>query len=349
MTRRVWFGAVVVLSALVSVLASTDLGSAAPVPSPAPSAASVPGTPGALQVSWHNLGLSHAPVGRNRFGFAWDAADHRAVLYGGYNYLLNNPFLTDTWTYAAGNWTQLSPTVHPSAPYGLKLVYFPPLKGVIAFGGEALWGTAYYNDTWLFRHGNWTQLFPATSPPRRSEYTMAYDPGRQDIVLFGGTDGSSQELQDTWVFNGTTWAKLNLSFHPSGRQAASMVYDPIEGGVLLFGGSNASHGAAPGTWLFARGSWHDLRSTNTPLRVWTPVAVTANGTPVFLGGQRSNTIYNTTYEFYAASWHMIAVASAPAVRENGAMIYDVRDGYPLYFGGNNPFASTFYNDTLALY
>jgi hypothetical protein len=285
-------------------------------------------------LAWHLVKTTHAPAKRNWFGMAYDAADNYTVLFGGYNGFTST-FHSDTWSFVAGKWTPLHLATHPSGDSGLVLVYDPALKGVVAFGGEAPIGSAYYNDTWLFQHGAWTQLSPSSSPPPRSQYAMAYDTADAQLVLFGGYNGGAQELSDTWVFNGTTWAKVASTAGPEGRQFASMVYDRLTHQTLLVGGQNVTLGPTTDTWSFHAGSWTLVAGSNTQSRVHTPIASMGNGTPMYFGGQSASnsTLYNTSFEFFGGSWHMVSFANAPSPRENGGLVYDAKDGHMMDFGG----------------
>jgi hypothetical protein len=302
--------------------------------------------PSAHRLGWHSILPPTSPGARNRLGFVYDPADNYSVMYGGYTGV---GFYNDTYSYAGGKWTKLSPTKNPTAPTGLRLVYDPAFPGVLAFGGEKPYGAAYYNDTWVFHAGNWTQLHPKVSPPARSQYAMAYDVVDAEVVLFGGYDGSN-DLADTWTFNGTTWAPAYSANVPMGREQATMVYDGVTAQTLMFGGWNkTSGGPTHGTWMFRGGHWKMLTSTNTPLRSWTPATTLPNGTPIFFGGEQggASNLLNSTFEFYGGAWHWLPLRGAPAQRANEGLTYDARDGYVVMFGGVGNYV-TFLNDTWKL-
>jgi hypothetical protein len=338
---RARLGGILAMAAAVAVTGLVVLSSgvgAAPPPGPGPT------------MNWHRISTTVAPGPRDRLGMAYDPTDGYTVLYGGYNYLLGTPFYYDTWAYSAGVWTDLNLSTHPPAPSGFQMAYFPPLHGVVLFGGECPYGGCFYNQTWLFKGGVWTQLHPKQSPPARSQYAMAYDAATKNMVLFGGTDGGNY-LQDTWVFTGKTWKEVSVIIAPPGRYAATMVYDPASKEMLLFGGYNNTFGPTPGTWAFKSGVWWSLSKAKTPSRTWTPAATLPNGTPIFFGGLNAgnSTVYNSSYEFYGGSWHAVVFGSPPAPRTLGGLAYDAADGYTLDFGGVNPNTAQFYNDTNALY
>lgn len=305
------------------------------------------GASASSSLTWTNVTASVAPAPRNWVGMAYDSATGKVVLYGGYNANYGVLF-EDTWVYHGGGWSELVSTYnhssvalspHPNATSGLQMAYDPTLHGVLAFGGQAAYGAAYYNDTWLFKGGHWHQLYPKDSPPARSQYAMAYDPHTQRMVLFGGWDGTTL-LADTWVFNGTNWAKAPTTVAPPARQFAALAYAAGLRSMVLVGGENGSRGI-PGTWAFNGTAWSNLTRANTPaVRIFPYVTDLGNGTPVLFGGQQpgignGNTIpsYNTTYEFFGGSWHLLTTNTPPIARNNGGFAYDAATHCVLLFGG----------------
>ncbi|MBI4769130.1 MAG: hypothetical protein HY784_01625, partial [Chloroflexi bacterium] len=64
---------------------------------------------------------------------------------------------------------------------------FSPASAARAAGTE--YGRGHPAPTALPR---WQQLYPASSPPARSEPGLAYDSARRVAVLFGGYDGDAR-------------------------------------------------------------------------------------------------------------------------------------------------------------
>ena len=52
----------------------------------------------------------------------------------------------------------------------------------------------------------WTQKYPAASPPATFEGALAYDAARSEVVLFGGANESGY-ISGTWVWNGANWTQ----------------------------------------------------------------------------------------------------------------------------------------------
>jgi hypothetical protein len=53
------------------------------------------------------------------------------------------------------------------------------------------------SDTWRWNRSNWTQIHPATVPPNRYNYGMAYGSDSKVTIMFGG-DSTGPERNDTW-------------------------------------------------------------------------------------------------------------------------------------------------------
>lgn len=314
---------------------------------------SAPATPAKARLSWTQLSPSSAPQARKYVQMAYDAHDGYVVLYGGYDPFCGgsgcSTFYYDTWEFLGGNWTQLHPATHPSAPTGMVLAYDPSLNGVLAFGGVSPYGGTYYNQTWLFSGGNWTQLSPAASPPPRAAFSMAYDAADREMVLFGGTNATVPAMRDTWTFNGTTWTRVHSRFNPPASSSGGMVFDALSNWTLMVGEVHGSRWVR-GTWAFHAGQWSLLAGNVTPLPASTPkrylayVSALGNGTPVLFGGEvpgNPYAKYNATYEFFDGGWHEMRLTGAPPPLANGGLVDDAADGYDLLFGGGQANLASF--------
>jgi len=106
--------------------------------------------------------------------------------------------------------------------------------------------------------GNWTQQLTTNLPTPREAAGMAYDSAHSQIVLFGGSTGTSP-LSDTWVWDGSVWTQKLLVPTPSARSSPAMAYDPVHGQTVLFGGNTANPGASlislKDTWTWNGMEW----------------------------------------------------------------------------------------------
>jgi hypothetical protein len=93
---------------------------------------------------------------------------------------------------------------------------------------------------------------------------MAYDPGTDRMILFGGVTGGQEEpLADTWAYDydTNTWTELSPAMSPSARGWHALAYDPEAGAIVLFGGGRTRDEATAETWLYdpATGAWAKTR------------------------------------------------------------------------------------------
>lgn len=71
-----------------------------------------------------------------------------------------------------------------------------------AVGGQTMQGLL--DDTWEWNGTTWTKRDSSVHPPHRFGHAMAYDSGRQKIILFGGQLINGSLLKDTWEWDGRT-------------------------------------------------------------------------------------------------------------------------------------------------
>lgn len=185
--------------------------------------------------NWNQCYSTVTPSARAAHAMAYDSARQRTVLFGGKGVGQDN----DTWEWDGTNWTQKFPTNSPIARDGHRMAYDVARSKTILFGGFSDVNDTTIGDTWEWDGTNWTQLFPINIPPSRSFFTMAYDSGRQRIVVFsggGGTRLAPLDLSDTWEWDGTNWIEINPTNRPSSRYNHSMAYDPVRQKTVLYGG-----------------------------------------------------------------------------------------------------------------
>lgn len=198
------------------------------------------------------------------------------------------------------SWQQLCPSANcptsPTARGAASMAYDPATGNVVLFGGHS--GFNDEGDTWTWDGTTWTQACPSstcvTSPFRRSEMAMAYDPATRQVLLFGGRS-STDVWSDLWAWNGATWTEVcpsaSCSVLPSGVDGASMTYDAATGDMVVFGG-NTSMGGDPdnSTWTWNGTQWTKACpsatcTTSPPARAWAGMAYDpATGDVVLDGG-----------------------------------------------------------------
>jgi hypothetical protein len=156
---------------------------------------------------------NNRPTSRSNTSMWFDPVLQRTVIYGGIGQLSRDDRIiryADMWSFDGTGWTDMKITATPGERYGAQVAVDPRNGHTYLFGGLAakVEGTVqtqeYKNDTWEWNGSSWQQLSPETSPPVRENGGFEFDPGRSELVLFGGYAGFFRS--DIWVFDGTNWS-----------------------------------------------------------------------------------------------------------------------------------------------
>lgn len=160
----------------------------------------------------------------------------------------------ETWELTGTSWA-LAPTVSSPTPNrtSFGLAYDAARGKVVLFGGGSTVNGARLADTWEYDGTTWTQMSPAASPPARVGQSMAYDPVRQRVIMYGGFTGVAQS--DLWEYDGSTWMEISVTTKPPAQQLAVMAYDTAKRRVVVVTGT------PPETWVFENAAWRKLSST----------------------------------------------------------------------------------------
>ena len=204
------------------------------------------------------------PSARAGSAMAYDPKLGEVILFGGVG---TGGLLGDTWGYAGGKWTNITPpgvsgTAYPAPRVGAALAYDTADGYLVLYGGRTSTGTS--NATWTYGAGGWNHLSPAPAPQQREGAAMAPDPTTGGVVLFGGND-SKGSFADTWRFLGGSWSQVALSGGPPARSyaGASNVTDLEGSGVFLFGG--IANGTYLGdAWEFTGSAWLPVDRSPAP-------------------------------------------------------------------------------------
>jgi hypothetical protein len=171
------------------------------------------------------------------------------LLFGGYD---GDLLLDDMWIWNGEDWREIVPDGEvPAARIDHAMVYDEARGRVVLFGG-----TTYENeqlaDTWEWDGARWQELTPAAEGPApRFWHAMAYDAGRERVVLFGGTTDGIDYRGDTWEWDGEQWHDVSPRLETSPARAShAMAYDPVGERVLLFGGDAGGFNRPEDTWAW---------------------------------------------------------------------------------------------------
>jgi hypothetical protein len=171
-------------------------------------------------------------------GMAFDGPRGVAVHFGG----RNGGTLSETWEWSSSSWTRRLPITAVTSRYGPGMVYDTGLGRTVMFGGYTYSTNQNLADTWTWDGLDWKQPPVAQSPPARSSHVMAYDEGRDRIVLFSGSSGATWST-DTWEWDGGTWTNVTPSISPRPTQASAMAFDRDRQLTVLVPGSNVAFDA----------------------------------------------------------------------------------------------------------
>lgn len=201
--------------------------------------------------AWSELKTS-APTARAAMAMA-EGPGGSILMFGGAD--KEGP-LTDTWIFSAGAWKQARPATPPRAT-GAYAMAFDEKRGV-----SVLVGLDMSIHEW--DGSDWSQVKTPASPPVRSEFSLAYDPGLGAMLLFGGLDyATGDDLSDLWAYDGATWKKLESKDGPMARHGAVLAWSPANSALLLFGGKNF-YGRYADTWLFDGRVWKAQAPADSP-------------------------------------------------------------------------------------
>lgn len=273
-----------------------------------------------------------------------------------------------TWTYHNYTWTHLATNTSPPIPGG-ELAWDPALGGDVYT--DALYATSadpVDNQTWLFSHGNWTNLTATLGPepPARAFAGMAYDPALDGMILFGGqataTFSGGPNLNDTWLLNGSGWHLLPSPHAPSPRQFPALA--TLGGTTFLFGGMGIGPSGPydqADSWVLNGTTWVNVTASLSP----SPPTTGSGSVPQLVtnstDGNESGLLFggysvNKTWALHAAGnlvtgsggsggsggagvslpvrWtNLTNLTTFPSPRLGAAMTYDASDGYYLLSDG----------------
>ena len=264
---------------------------------------------------------------------AFDSARGKVVMFGGLTGLTGDGATNDeTWEFDGVRWQSVE-TPAAGTPQGRqnhRMAYDAARGQIILIGGIDEVGFSF-PETWAFDGSAWSIVDDAAaSPAQRVRPGLAYDPRSQQVVLFGGGSGGSDQ-NDTWVWNGTAWSSV-ASNGPAARVGAGLVYDPLRERLVLVGGDRR----AIDTWAWEQTPWTPTGAAAPALsrRRHQMIYDSARQRTVLFGGQSdSATSVSDTYEWNGSTWTRITTGSPPG-RRDFAMAYDTDRSRIVLFSGN---------------
>ena len=242
----------------------------------------------------------------------------------------------------------------PVARGAHAMVYDPHNEQVVMFGGATYVGGFHYlSDTWVYSYttNRWIQLNLNPSPSARSNHVMVYCNATNEIILFGGQQGTG-----TWSFDceSQTWSQIETSIDPGVHHSLGMAYDPMENAVILFGGFDDDGHETDDTWRFnlETREWSELSPATSPLARYGHVMVydesikqviMSCGNTAYQGHQDDTWAFNAS----ANTWTELSPSGNLDKLKWPSMTYDTVNQKAILFGGqigDNPVAGTWIFD-----
>jgi hypothetical protein len=316
------------------------------------------GSPNTLAVdgAWIRLDPDPRPSGRSGHTAIYDPVRDRMIVFGdGYFDGSTTHFLNDVWSLdLAGTpqWTELSPAgMPPSGRLGQCAIYDRMRDRMVIFGGYD--GSNHLNDVWALSLAEpmaWTKLTPIGVAPSPRHYASAiYDPARDRMIIFGGSDGFNR-FNDLSILSlgGMVWTGLTPAGSPAARMYSSAIFDSLGDQMILFGGAGNATQLPPSTgWL--NDTWALSLSGNLSWTALTPhgalptarYAQCAIYDPVrrrmvmFGGwdGQRRNDSWGLSLGDTVTWSELTPIGRSPTPRAGQSAIYDpIRDRMLVFAG-----------------
>ena len=178
-------------------------------------------------------------------------------------------YYTDT-----NRWVLFDPDgAAPTARHSHTMVYNNKTGNYLLWGGsEAEVSPSEYsnnlNDMWLFdtKTSTWSTVTQNGSiPSARRGHSMVYDSHLNQLVLFGGQDGTGALLKDVHLFDLSTltWSSITASGDDPGTRIWSYMYfDPSTFKIYLYGGYNTAN---------AIDDWYPYNDAVTTLYQFDPI------------------------------------------------------------------------------
>jgi hypothetical protein len=281
------------------------------------------------------------PSLREAVAMGYDPARNNIILRGGHclSGVGADILCTDQWTLGQTTWATQQPTTAVTPRWGSAMTWLPTTKTLLMFGGQTTFNSfaTGVNDLYSWNGTDWTKLTAAGGPSARAFSAMAYDPGRQVLVLYGGNNTANASQSDTWTLSGTTWQLRTTATNPLAREGHAMIYEPSMQKVVMHGGIVA--GAVNNdTWAYDGNDWAQLA---------TPVGMTKHAnfamaydsdrkvTVLFGGENAAGGQLAETWEFSSGVWTQKTPLVNPGKRAKLSMVYDQGRKQMVVFGGNS--------------
>ena len=261
--------------------------------------------------TWSQLSPAGGPPARRGFaGMIYDSANHRAILFGGFNG--DSGYLGDLWELDLNTltWSALAASGSPpSDRQSFAMIYDEPNRRAIIFGGKD--ATTDRQDLYSLdlTAGSeaWSTLSVSGPPGARREMSYCFDSNQSAMLIHGGWMVPAPIYSDTWALmlgtvGAESWTQYSPPSNPGVRRLACAAFDSVNDRMIIHGGNLfATYGKD--SWAFTPVAPAPSTSNIRPLG---ECEITFNGVDMGLskGGcevQITDTIYQTKIDKYGSS------------------------------------------------
>jgi hypothetical protein len=264
--------------------------------------------------------------------------DGGVLLAGGFD---DSHTFRDVWLYKGGAWQMLVPET-PQPDVGGT----PTAMATSPIGGVALLNPNHNDgveETWIRNNGIWSLLTNSVPPPRDNP-SVAFDPVRNKIVLFGGLDFAAvNAFNDVWELDSSgTWTNpfpdnAAATGRPSQRRGSTIVFNDVTNKIEIHGGSDNNDNIVNDAWSY-NGTFAQLpaNAIPTPARAFAGAASDPNlGVIIYGGNDQSGAPLGDTWLFPkgGTQWTLINPSTSPPVRTGEGAVFASALGGVTLFGG----------------
>jgi hypothetical protein len=275
--------------------------------------------------NWSVLSTSVAPWARTGAIMVYDPAGGNVLLSGGEATISGNQVDTnDTWTFHAGNWTQVSPepSFAPTQKGGLIGATDDPGSGAILAFVYCAYGTGVYQ----YDNGSWSNVDSCGTMQALGGVT--YDGADQEVLTYAGYEGydfSNPTWLSLYSFSNGTFTVVSSPPDIPPADSTGVLADDGGDGYLVYydqGGTMTSTGT---TWL------------NSPSHVEPSASQCSGGAMTYDAHDGYVLLFcGQTWEYQNGSWSQAVQGVSddwPSASNGPSVTYDGKDGYVLLFGG----------------
>lgn len=201
--------------------------------------------------------LSSLAGTRNDASAYYDQARGQVVVMGGVDTTAGRH---DVHEWDGSRWIEQQANSDIKLEYVPTACWDPVRRRVVSWVGTEISASPPRAELFEWGGRRWSRVAFAVGPGPRQGPSLAPDPRRQRVVMFGGTAFWTTVLDETWEWDGATWQQHTPNTVPAARSRAAMAYDERRGRVVMFGG-RPSH---DDTWEWDGVDWTQRNPTTSP-------------------------------------------------------------------------------------